>query len=113
MGAGVERMKINLGRRKGRLNVHAPDTWVDAAGVVRRTPRGRFALQARIPSHLVLREFVIARDGKCQWCGRLDDLVADHIISVRNGGAHHPLNLQALCQSCNSSKSNLVDRVRR
>ena len=43
------------------------------------------------------------------WCGSDKDLVADHIVSRKNGGEHHPNNLQAMCQSCNSKKSGLVD----
>jgi 5-methylcytosine-specific restriction endonuclease McrA len=71
------------------------------------TIRGR--LKMRIPCHRALRDFVLWRDKKCQRCGATDDLVADHIVSRRNGGSHHPLNLQALCQSCNSAKAGLVD----
>jgi 5-methylcytosine-specific restriction endonuclease McrA len=36
-------------------------------------------------------------------------LVADHVISRRNGGSHHPDNMQCLCNSCNSRKANLID----
>lgn len=37
-------------------------------------------------------------------------LCVDHIVSRRNGGSHHPSNLQALCDPCNSAKVGLVDR---
>jgi 5-methylcytosine-specific restriction endonuclease McrA len=75
------------------------------------TIRGR--LKSRIPAHRALREFVIHRDNyTCQHCGALDDLIADHIVSRRNGGAHHPDNMQCLCQSCNSRKAATVDRRR-
>jgi 5-methylcytosine-specific restriction endonuclease McrA len=53
----------------------------------------------------IIRKWVLRRDDKvCQRCeGRADTV--DHIIPVSKGG--HPFdpdNLQALCQSCNSSK---------
>ena len=61
--------------------------------------------------HAALREFVIHRDGsKCVRCGSRTNLVADHIVSRRNGGSHHPSNLQCLCDSCNARKANLEDR---
>lgn len=41
--------------------------------------------------------------------GATEDLVADHVVSRRNGGSHHPDNLQALCQRCNARKAALVD----
>lgn len=64
----------------------------------------------KILSHWMLREFVIRRDGgRCRSCGATDDLIADHIVSRRNGGSHHPDNMQCLCQSCNSRKSAVVD----
>lgn len=57
-----------------------------------------------------LRAFVLSRDGYlCQWCGGTHRLVCDHIISRRNGGSHHPGNLQALCESCNARKVSLID----
>lgn len=84
--------------------------WCDHTGKIWRQPECVGKLHAsKIPSHAALRAFVLARDGSCKWCGRTDDLIADHIISIRNGGDHHPSNLQALCQSCNSRKASVVD----
>jgi 5-methylcytosine-specific restriction endonuclease McrA len=34
---------------------------------------------------------------------------ADHIVSRRNGGSHHPDSLRVLCDSCNAAKTGLVD----
>lgn len=48
---------------------------------------------------------VIARDGRCATCGTTDDLTADHIIPLEQGGAPYDLaNGQTLCRSCNSRK---------
>lgn len=66
-------------------------------------------LNFKNPSHQALRAYVLWRDKVCMWCGADSDLVADHIVSRRNGGEHHPKNLQALCQRCNSRKSGLID----
>lgn len=89
-----------------------PDTWTDQMGRVRKVPTIRHRLKCgKIPLHRDLREFVIWRSGgRCCECGADEDLVADHIVSRRNGGSHHPDNLQCLCQSCNSRKVGLVDR---
>lgn len=86
--------------------------WIDSNGKKWKTPQIKGRLKSRIPSHFALREFVIERDGyKCQHCGSMDrkKLVADHILSRRNGGSHHPSNLQRLCDSCNARKAGLVD----
>lgn len=85
--------------------------WTDDLGRTWKTPTIRGRLKTRIPSHRALIQFVLRRDGKCMHCGATADLVADHIVSRRNGGAHHPDNLQALCQRCNSIKANTIDRL--
>ncbi|MDP2317511.1 MAG: HNH endonuclease signature motif containing protein [Pseudomonadota bacterium] len=84
--------------------------WTDDTGKRWPVPEIRGRLKFRIPSHLALREFVIRRDGgACRECGSRERLVADHVVSRRNGGAHHPANMQCLCWSCNSRKVGLVD----
>jgi 5-methylcytosine-specific restriction endonuclease McrA len=90
---------------------NSPDTWVDHDGNVLKVPTIKGRLKAgRIPLHAALRRFVFARDGhKCVQCGRADKLVPDHIQSRRNGGSHHPSNLQTLCESCNARKVGLID----
>ena len=54
-----------------------------------------------------IRQFIFARDGRvCKTCGTNRILTLDHIIPVSRGGVDHVENLQVLCRSCNSKKSN-------
>jgi len=92
------------------LAVNAPGSWTDHDGHEWKTPMIRGRLKFRIPCHRALRAFVLRRDGVCVECGASENLVADHVISRRNGGAHHPENLVALCESCNATKANTIDR---
>jgi 5-methylcytosine-specific restriction endonuclease McrA len=87
-------------------------TWTDHAGKNWRVPMIKDRLRChQIAGHAALKAHVICRDGgRCLQCGASDDLVLDHIISRRNGGTHHPDNLQALCKPCNDAKSNYQDR---
>lgn len=105
-------------------------TWTDGLGKQRKAPTLSGRLKFKIPLHRALRAFVFARDGfTCQACGArpatlptdydgrnavsLDGpkncLVMDHVTSRRNGGAHHPSNLQTMCEPCNAAKAGLVD----
>jgi 5-methylcytosine-specific restriction endonuclease McrA len=44
-------------------------------------------------------------DNKCICCGKGDeDLTADHVIPIAEGGTDFITNIQPLCQSCNSRK---------
>lgn len=46
-----------------------------------------------------------ARVPYCEQCGAVDDLTADHLIPLADGG--HPFdrrNLRTLCRPCNGSK---------
>lgn len=94
----------------GVLRRDEPPTWTDLSGVVRVTIQHRGPLKfQKCKAHGALRELVFARDNNtCQNCGAKAQSL-DHIISRRNGGSHHPKNLQALCWSCNSGKAALVD----
>lgn len=84
--------------------------WTDKNGKTWKVPQVLGRLRCgKCPGHRALREFVIQRDRVCRWCGTDKDLVADHVVSRRNGGEHHPNNLQALCWSCNSKKAGLID----
>jgi 5-methylcytosine-specific restriction endonuclease McrA len=49
-----------------------------------------------------IRNHVMERDGDiCQYCG--DPATdADHVYPWSNGGTHHPRNLVASCETCNS-----------
>lgn len=102
-------------RGSGLLAKDAPNYWIDHLGRVWKVPTiiGRLK-PGKLPGHRALRDFVLRRARfACECCGYEGDdhnsLVADHIVSRRNGGAHHPDNLQCLCQSCNSRKAGLVD----
>lgn len=53
-----------------------------------------------------VREFIFNRDKKCLRCGSVNKLTIDHIIPITKGGVNKLSNLQALCKSCNSIKSN-------
>ena len=94
----------------------SPAFWTDSNGINHKVPQIKGRLKpGKIPLHAALKKHVIDRDGrKCKVCGRgeVDGvvLVADHIVSKRNGGSHHPDNMQCLCDSCNATKANLVDR---
>jgi hypothetical protein len=91
--------------------------WVDTDGTVRRTPQIKGRLKyGKLPGHLAVREYVLNRDNRtCRACGATEAdgalLVADHIVSRRNGGTHHPDNMQCLCDPCNSRKVSTVDRI--
>ncbi len=88
------------------------DYWTDHNGKSWIVPQILGRLKMRIPAHAALRDYVIHRDNyTCKACGSTDRmaLVADHVVSRRNGGAHHPDNMQCLCQSCNCRKAGLID----
>jgi 5-methylcytosine-specific restriction endonuclease McrA len=88
-------------------------TWTDHRGREWIEPQIIGRLKMRIPSHRALREYVIHRDGyTCRHCGGTENLVADHVVSRRNGGRHHPSNMQCLCDSCNARKAGTIDRRR-
>jgi len=89
----------------------SPQFWTDHHGKSWKVPTIKGRLKAgRIPCHAALRAFVFHRDGhKCRQCGATSKLVPDHIQSRKNGGSHHPDNLQTLCESCNARKVGLVD----
>lgn len=96
----------------GLLAKDEPPKWVDAQGRVWRTPTTAGRIRYKTVGTVALREYVFQADGyRCACCGERDlvKLVADHIISRKNGGSHHPLNLQTLCESCNAAKVRLVD----
>ena len=40
----------------------------------------------------------------CSRCGSKNDLTADHILSLANGGSNILENIMILCRKCNSSK---------
>ena len=53
-----------------------------------------------------IRTFIFNRDGnKCLCCGSILNLAIDHINPISKGGENKISNLQTLCKSCNSKKS--------
>ena len=89
----------------------APKFWTDHLGQQWLEPQIRGRLKMCIPAHAALRAYVIHRDGHaCVRCGATSNLIADHIVSRRNGGRHHPENMQCLCQPCNARKANKEDK---
>lgn len=88
--------------------------WVDHAGKSWRVPVIKDRLRVhQIAGHAALKAHVLCRDGgRCRQCGSSEELVLDHVVSRRNGGSHHPDNLQTLCKPCNDAKSNYQDRGR-
>lgn len=100
--------------RKRRQAPLLDQFWTDHDGRRWRVPNIKDRLRPHfIKGHAALRAFVICRDGgRCKKCGSADNLVADHKLSRRNGGSHHPDNLQCLCKPCNDHKSNYEDRGR-
>lgn len=104
--------------------------WVDHLGRRWRVSTTCGRIKYRSPGRLALRAFIFQRDNfTCQHCGvkaiNVPDnydgaqalgvergwcLLVDHIVSRRNGGSHHPDNLQTLCDSCNARKAATVDR---
>lgn len=62
-----------------------------------------------IPLSNTIRNKIKERDGnKCNYCGSVDMLEIDHIIPISRGGNSTEDNLQVLCKSCNSAKSNHI-----
>lgn len=52
-----------------------------------------------------IRKFIFNRDKNCLKCGTSNKLQIDHIKPISKGGLNKLSNLQALCNSCNSRKS--------
>ena len=58
-----------------------------------------------------MRFAIYQRDGnRCRQCGSTRDLEIDHIFPISKGGKSTYDNLQTLCHSCNSEKSNTIVR---
>ena len=58
-----------------------------------------------------MRFAIYKRDGnRCIKCGSTRNLEIDHIFPISKGGKTKPDNLQTLCHSCNTRKSNTIER---
>lgn len=83
--------------RRGRCDQHQPAAWANPsrnAQTLTRHDRHRF------------RREVLSREDTCRQCGSPDNLQADHIIPVAEGGAtNDPNNGQALCRDCHTAKT--------
>ena len=53
-------------------------------------------------------EIKASQNYRCVICGEVKPLERDHIIPLNRGGAFTKDNIQGLCRSCNSSKSNKI-----
>ena len=60
----------------------------------------------RIAISKELKSYIKDRDKACLKCYSTNDLTIDHVIPLSKGGDNHHSNLQLLCRSCNSIKSN-------
>jgi hypothetical protein len=56
------------------------------------------------------RRRILERDNyQCQQCGLGEHLCIDHVLPISRGGDSSDENLQVLCMSCNTKKSNKID----
>ena len=87
------------GSREDLLELFSPQGTNDDAQNTRQ--------RERIPDDTQI--FVWNRDGgACVKCGSRENLAFDHIIPHSLGGSNSRRNLQLLCDSCNSKKSNKI-----
>lgn len=60
------------------------------------------------------RKLLEESNGRCKVCGTpltVETMRVDHKVPVSEGGSPHPLNLQALCELCNSGKSDYFEET--
>ena len=85
-------------------NTKRPDDQVTLAHAKRRIRDGGSSWTGSF--YYRAREFVLDRDGCCQWCGATEDLGVDHIVERQFQPDHSYENLQALCRPCHYAKTN-------
>lgn len=74
--------------------------------------RNRKARERQSGVKITAQEWVNLKDkygNKCLCCGRNDTVLAmDHVVPLSKGGIHSIDNIQPLCKSCNSHKSDKI-----
>ncbi len=82
---------------------HDYDNYYKRIELIRVEPR---KIAQRFIGRKNVRQFIFSRDGfKCLCCGSKNNLTIDHISPINFGGENKLSNLQTLCKSCNSRKS--------
>ncbi|KKK97016.1 hypothetical protein LCGC14_2657020, partial [marine sediment metagenome] len=76
-------------------------------------PKAR-AQKREAPSDFTVKQWrakLLAYDNRCAYCGVQDSaLTQDHIRPLSKGGHHTIVNIVPACKSCNSRKSDSVDK---
>lgn len=75
----------------------------------------RFNTQQPFPVDEALKRKLLEEgNGRCRLCGvrlTVETIKVDHKVPVSEGGSPHSLNLQALCELCNSGKSDYFEET--
>jgi 5-methylcytosine-specific restriction endonuclease McrA len=56
-------------------------------------------------AHRRIRKRLLTAEPTCQQCGTAPSQFAEHVVPVCLGGPTHPENYQALCRTCNLTKT--------
>ena len=72
--------------------------------LLREKPRSRH-ISAKVRYQVFMRD-----DGKCVFCGSNINIEFDHVIPFSKGGAHTVDNIRVLCQDCNRSRSDNIEK---
>jgi len=72
--------------------------------LLKEKPRSR-SVPAKVRYEVFRRD-----DGKCVLCGSNIDIEFDHIIPFSLGGSNNADNIRVLCQDCNRSKGNRIEK---
>jgi 5-methylcytosine-specific restriction endonuclease McrA len=71
----------------------------------RRAAKGTTSQRGYDAVHQKLSMLAISRHPYCTDCNSIDDLCADHVIPVSQGGRNVLSNYEVRCRSCNSSRA--------
>ena len=74
------------------------------ANVHRRNARKRAATSplCTVTAAVIAERFALTKG--CAYCGADEDLTADHVVALSDGGLHVPSNLVGACSTCNCKK---------